>query len=292
MSTEIKAKAQATVTKPTKLKDFEALLTPYQLKIEQVAPKKGLQASRIVHMAAQIIWMNPKLHHCTPQSMLAAVMQAAMNGLNPSPQFQEVYFIPYGDQIQLQLGYRGFIKLCSKSALLNSIRADAVYDGDTFDVELGVHANIKHKPGPNYGDPKKVLQSYAIAHLQSGGVQFVVLPKARIERLRLKNKMQKGAPSGAWDTDYDQMAIAKAVKQLLKFVPLEDEYRSATFLDEHIASIDQINDKGEIEFPMSQEGSAEVVTEPAKEQTEDEKNQAAYDAEMKKSEGGTLPFQG
>jgi len=286
-----KAAQNSTLPQVKKLSDFEKLLVPYQLKIEQVAPKKGLQAARIVNMAAQIIWMNPKLHNCSPQSILAAVMQAAMNGLNPSPQFQEVYFIPYGDQCQLQLGYRGYIKLCSKSAMVQAFRADAVYEGDEFEFELGMNYDLKHKPGPNYGDAKKVTHAYAIAYMNSGKQQFVVLPKIRLERLRVKNKMQQANPSGAWATDYDQMAIAKAFKQLLKFIPLEDEYRSATFIDENIASLDQVNANGDVEYNYEQstEFTPVEILKNETELTEDQKNQAALEAQLAK-EAGTLPF--
>lgn len=299
MTQELKKQAQATVTKPEtqmafpsempqKLEGVEKLLSAYQLKIEQVAPKKGLQASRIVAMSAAAIWMNPALLKCDPKSVLIAVMQLAMNGINPSKQFKEAYLIPYGKECQMQLGYLGIIKLAEKSAMIKAIWAEAVYEGDEFEEIKGTSPSIYHKSGPNSGDPKKVTHSYAVVEKMSGSKQHVVLNKVRIERLRMKSPMQKSGINGAWATDYDEMAKAKALKQVLKTIPLEDEYRSAIFLDEAIASSAQFDSMdGRTDFvpDYPTEGSAEVVTEPAKEPTDAER-QAELDAQLSKENGG------
>lgn len=286
----------ATRLTPKKLSDFENLLVPYAAKVSQIAPKKGMQADRILRMTAATIWMNPKLHECDPRSILMATFQLAMNGLNPSPQFKEAYLIPYGNQCQMQLAYLGMIKLCEKSAMIKAIWGDMVYEGDFYEEVKGTTASIVHREGPNYGDASKFIRAYAVVEKMSGGKQFKSLNKVQIERLRKKNKMQNNAQGqharGAWETDYDQMALAKALKQVLKTVPMEDEYRSALFIDEQIATGDQFEKFDGVvtpvaEYPVDapQEGSAEVVpndppaTEPL---SEDQQRQAEFDAQMKK----------
>jgi recombination protein RecT len=275
----LKTQAQSSVTKPTRMADFQQLFGKYQIQIEQIAPKKGIQSNRIIALAAQVFAASPMLQECDPKSMIAAVMQTAMMGLNPTPQWGEVYFVPYGKQVQMQVGYQGWIKLASKSGILKSIRANCIYEGDPHTTELGSVSKIVHSMGPNYGDPSKVVAVYAIAELRSGGEQFVILNKQMIERLRMKSPMQKNGMNGAWKSDYDKMSMAKAIKQLLKMIPREDEWRSFDFVDESIASLETLTPDGPTTFEYPEnEGSAEVVAEP----TEDEINQAALDAQLKK----------
>ena len=282
--TELKKAAQATVTKPTKLNDFMQLFGQFQLHIEQIAPKKGIQSKRIIALAAQVFAASPMLQQCEPKSMIAAVLQAAMMGLNPTPQWGEIYFVPYGGQVQMQVGYQGWVKLAYKSAMIKTLRAACIYEGDKYEVEIASDGKIKHAMGNAYGDPSKVLFAYAIAELRTGGEQFVILNKMMIERLRMKSPMQKSKVAGAWATDYDKMAMAKAIKQLLKMIPREDEWRAWDFVDESIASLDRVSEDAptEFEYPNANtEGSAEVVDE---ELTEDQKNQAALDAQLKKEQ--------
>jgi len=274
---------------PQKLEAIEKMLSGYQLKIDQVAPKKGLQASRITALAATTIWMNPSLLECDPRSILVAVMQLAMSGINPSKHMKEAYLIPYGKECQMQLSYLGIVKLATKSALIKAIWARAVYEGDYFEISLGTTEEIVHRRGPNFGNAAKFQEVYAVVEMANGSKVFEVLNKIQIERLRLKSPMQKsGQPTkGAWASDYDQMAKAKVVKAVLKLIPLEDEYRSSIFLDESISSSRDFDDMTasnivQPRYPDENEGSAEVVTEPATELTEDQQRQADFDAQAKK----------
>jgi len=294
MSTEIRKQAVGTVTKPQKMNDFVNLFGKYREQIAQIAPKKGLQADRIIGLCAQVFasakpaYQGAKtIRDCSPQSIIAAVMQCAMLGLSPIPQRGECYFVPYGEDVQMQIGYQGWILLAHKSGAIVSIQTSCVYEGDDFTPTLGSGATINHKPSVNYGssDHNKVLWAYAIVKMRGGGEQFALLPKAMIERLRMKSPMQKKGMAGGWSSDYDKMAMAKAIKQVLKLVPREDEWRSADFVDESIASIDRImTDSPEFEYPEN-EGSAEVVNEP----TDDREAELA--AQLAK-EGGKLPFEG
>jgi recombinational DNA repair protein RecT len=46
--------------------------------------------------------------------------------------------------------------------------------------------------------------------------------------------MQKEEAAGAWKTDYEAMAMAKAIKQLAKYLPLSDELQTMVQSDESI----------------------------------------------------------
>jgi recombinational DNA repair protein RecT len=73
---------------------------------------------------------------------------------------------------------------------------------------------------------------YAVAHYTDGGYSFYVMSRAEIEKLRLRNLAQRENPSGAWKTDYEEMAKAKVIKRLAKYMPLSDEMAVASIADD------------------------------------------------------------
>jgi recombination protein RecT len=276
------------------------MFAKYRQTLARVAPEKGLDIDRIITGCAIVFaGADGKLKECDPQSIVAAVMQCSMLGLSPNPAFGECYFVPYGGKVQMQLGYHGWIKMAAKGGTIKGIRAAAVYEGDEFKPLLGSDNRIHHRPGPNFGDPGKVTWAYAIATMASGHETFAVLSRRMIERLRLKNPMQGRGVAGAWATDFDKMAMAKAIKQVLKFIPAEDHWRAASMADESIPSLDQIEagsleysyPTDEIEAVIEASATAPAIEAPAQpvtvavphpELTEEQQNEAAFQAQMAK----------
>lgn len=225
------AQAQVVNFAGAKMSDIKKTLGAYRETIMQVMPKKAMEVDRIIAIGAQLLASNANLAKCDARSVIGALIQCAITGLNPTPQYGEVYFIPYGNTLQMQMGYRGWVKLSHKSGIVESVDARAVYEGDEFSYDFGTGAHISHKPGPNFGDASKTTHAYAIIRLKGvKAPKFEVLNKTQIERLKAK-----GQSGQAWKTDYDQMAKAKAVKQVLKLIPMEDEWRDVYLQDEAFA---------------------------------------------------------
>lgn len=136
---------------------------------------------------------------------------------------------------QFQIGYRGLMDLARRSGQIKSIHAFAVYAGDTFSYSLGINPDIQHIPNETEPkNPKNLTHVYAVSHYKDGGYNFVVLTRKEVEALRRRNAMQKEEAAGAWKTDYEAMAMAKAIKQLAKYLPLSDELQTMVQSDESI----------------------------------------------------------
>ena len=211
-----------------KQSDVASVLGSMKLSIEAALPKH-LNAERMIQMAATLIHRNPKIAECTAPSLVGAVMQASILGFPPVESLGYCYFVPYKNNVQFQMGYRGMIDLARRSGQIKTIYAEVVREGDAFEYELGLFPKLEHKP---VGDPsKRVTKVYAVAHYTDGGNNFVVLDRMDIERLRLRSPMQGANPSGPWLTDYDAMAKAKAIKQLAKYLPLNIDFVSAMATD-------------------------------------------------------------
>jgi len=200
-------------------------------RVAQVLPKH-LTAERILQMAATTIGRNPSIAKCSPASLLGSVMQASILGFPPVDALGYCYFVPYGKDVQFQIGYKGYIELARRSGKIKMVYAEVVREGDEFTAEFGLNPTLEHRPKFDSGKP--LTHVYAVCHFNDGGYNFVVLSKKDVERLRLRSPMQKGSPAGAWLTDYEAMARAKALKQLAKYLPLNIDQVEAISTDEAV----------------------------------------------------------
>ena len=94
-------------------------------------------------------------------------MQAAQLGVEPNTPIGQAYLIPYGNQVQFQLGYKGLIDLAYRSGEVQSIQAHEVHENDTFEYELGLNPKLKHVPAMKDRGP--VILYYAVIKLKNGG---------------------------------------------------------------------------------------------------------------------------
>lgn len=267
---DAKAKASQALAKATKkgtlagLKqtDVQSVLESLKPQIAQALPKH-LSADRMIQMATQVIVKNPKVAECSAASLIGAVMQASILGFKPSDSLGQVYFVPYGKSVQFQIGYKGFIDLARRSGQIKTLYAYCVMQNDHFEYELGLEPKLTHRPAQE--DRGEMTFVYAVAHYKDGGYNFVVLSRNEVERLRLRNAFQKSKPSGAWATDYEAMACAKAIKQLSKYMPLSEEMQGAVLSDEGVIQPDNFsNDQtGSLDadgiYPEADEIDVEVM---------------------------------
>jgi recombination protein RecT len=200
-------------------------------RIAQVLPKH-LTAERVLQMAATTVHRNPAVAKCTPASLLGSVMQASILGFPPVDALGYCYFVPYGKEVQFQIGYKGYVELARRSGKIKMVYAEVVREGDEFTAAFGLNPILEHKPKFDNGKP--FTHVYAVCHFNDGGYNFVILSKKDVERLRMRSPMQKGTPAGAWATDYEAMAKAKALKQLSKYLPLNIDQAESIATDEAI----------------------------------------------------------
>jgi len=212
--------------------DIQAVLGGMKAQIAQALPRH-LTPDRMIQMACSLIAKNPKIAECSAASLMGAVMQASILGFRPVDTLGECYFVPYGNSVQFQIGYKGYISLARRSNELKMLYAEVVREGDDFTVEYGLNPILKHIPAIE-NEEAKVTHVYAVAHYKDGGYNFVVMTYNQVERLRKRNPMQKGSPAGAWATDWEAMAKAKAIKQLSKYMPLSVDMQNATVADEAV----------------------------------------------------------
>lgn len=211
---------------------LNALLKRMGPEIQRALPKH-LDADRIARIAMTAVRTTPKLLECDQMSFIAAIMQSAQLGVEPNTGLGQAYLIPYGKQVQFQLGYKGLIDLAVRSGQYKAIYAHEVYENDEFEFHYGLTKDLIHKPSSiPTGEP---IGYYAVYHLQNGGYDFVYWTRERIDQhaQKFSQAVQKGWTS-PWKTNYDAMAKKTVLKEVLKYAPKSIELHKSVEADSTI----------------------------------------------------------
>lgn len=210
------------------IKDY---IKVYQGEIAKALPRV-MTPERFTRIATSAVSNNPRLGKCDPISFISALMNAAQLGLEPNTPLGQAYLIPYGEQCQFQIGYKGLIDLAYRSGEFKNISAHVVYENDDFDYEFGLNPILKHKPAKtNRGNP---AYYYAAFNLVNGGYGFEVISYE--EAVQHGKKFSKTYNNGPWKTDFDAMALKTVLKKALKYAPLKSDFALAVETDETVKS--------------------------------------------------------
>lgn len=229
----LEKKATGTSVKKTSpSKGMEQLLNRMAGQIQKALPSM-VSSDRFQRVALTAFSNNPDLQKCEPMSFIAAMMQSAQLGLEPNTPLGQAYLIPYGKQVQFQVGYKGLLELAQRSGKIKTIYAHTVRENDEFDIDYGLEQKLTHKPILK-GDRGEVIGYYAVYHLDTGGSSFAFMTKDEI--LNFAKKKSKSFNKGPWQTDFDEMAKKTVIKRLLKYAPVSIEMSKAISSDETFKS--------------------------------------------------------
>jgi len=204
---------------------------------------KHVTADRLARIALGSIRKTPELGQSEPRSLVSAVMQCAVLGLEPDNGLGHAYLLPFKNrkrgciETQLIIGYRGMMDLARRSGAISTIAAVAVYPWDEFSYRLGLSPDVHHVPGKRPPEvsmgavPGAVTHVYAVARLKDGGVQFVVLDRDEVESYRARSRAKD---SGPWVTDWIAMAKKTAIRRLFTWLPSSIEMQRASALDDEV----------------------------------------------------------
>lgn len=205
-------------------KTIQGLMKSMEHEIAKALPSM-LTAERFMRMVLTAASTTPKLYECTPESFLAAAMQAAQLGVEPNTPIGQAYLIPYYNknkgalECQFQLGYKGMTDLAYRSGQVSLIQAHTVHEHDEFEYQFGLDPKLEHKPArTNRGSP---IYYYAMFKTKDGGYGFEVMSFEEVSEHA--KRYSKAYNSGPWKTNFDEMAKKTVLKRCLKYAPLKTE---------------------------------------------------------------------
>ncbi len=249
----LKTAATGGITRNGKPQTLADLITGDSMKKQfALALPKHLNADRFTRVALTELRKVPKLMEADPASFMGAVMQCAQLGIEPGGALGHAYLLPFENrrsgktEVQFILGYKGMIDLARRSGQIVSIEARAVYERDTFSVRFGLDPDLQHEPAWEEDDRGELRAVYAVAKLQGGGVQFEVMGRKEIERIRNESQGYKtaeryGKGNSPWHTHFDEMGRKTVLRRLFKYLPVSIEYIDAQEREDRDSSMADID---------------------------------------------------
>lgn len=180
----------------------------------QEALPNDLNKARFLQNTIAVIKANPNLTKYNQNELLTCCLQGAYLGLDFMN--KEAWIVPYGSQVQFQMGYKGACKFVKKYSIrpIKDIYAKVVRKGDDFEYGDEDGKQYLHwKPIP-FSDGE-MIGTFACVLFEDGGVLYEVMSKAEIDKIR---KRSRAGSSGPWVTDYEEMAKKTVLKRICKNV--------------------------------------------------------------------------
>ena len=187
------------------------------------------------------IWNDPKnsyLRKGSMKSLIQSVVSIASTGLTLNPIAKEAFLIPRyskdakGIEISLEPSYIGLLKLLTDSGSVKNLQVNLVYDGDKFEVNLGMDTEIKHSPYYVEGKEKGGIKGvYAVAYLKDTK-QYEYMTREEIERIRDTSQSyiaykDKNTKSCIWVDHEGEMFRKTCVRRISKYLPRSEQYQQA-----------------------------------------------------------------
>lgn len=205
--------------------------------------ERKIKAERFARICLTAVRKNPKLMKCTQESFAAALMNCAQLNLEPNTPQELAYLIPYKDECQFQIGYKGFLQLVYRSGIVSSFNADVVYRAEVengmFEYRKGITPTITHKVDLLHPEAREgeLIAAYAACTLKGGGEGMLrLVDKKDIERaqktsasLAANKKYGKDSP---WISSPEAMWMKTAIKRLAAWLPQTEMLAMAVDLDD------------------------------------------------------------
>lgn len=228
----------------------------------------ALKSAYLILQETQTRDKKPVLEACTPASITNALLDMAVQGLNPGK--GQCYFIPYGNQLNMSRSYLGTIAITKRIKGVKDVKGYAVYKDDTFklgfDVLTGETKVEEYVPGLDR-NPSKLIGAFAVI---IGETEILHTEYMDINQIKSAwNQGQMKGASGAHKNFADQMAIKTVINRACKlYANTSDDADSVSMLmnktdDEVQVEIEENANKIELEDNTVVDAEpGEVIEEP------------------------------
>lgn len=206
----------------TKAQQVERAITAQWKTIKGVVPDH-VTPERLVRIAVSAIGRNDTLSKCSVSSLVEAVTQAGIVGLEPNDGTGRAYILPYKGQAAFQIGYKGLLDLAYRSGRIALVDAQVVYEGEPFECRLGTAPYLEHTPTFDHGP---MVGVYAVVRVK--GVEYPLIEMMGPDELkRIKAASQASRADSPWRIWEEEMSRKAVLKRVLKRAPSDTALRLA-----------------------------------------------------------------
>ena len=258
-----------------------AKVESFQKSGELVLPKDYVVENAL--KSAYIILSDPRnnlLEKCDKSSVAEALLKMVVYGVSPIK--KQCYFIPYGQKLECSISYAGNIAIAKRYGNLKSIKANAIFEGDTFEFEVdamtGRRKITKHSQTlESIGNP--VLKgAYAVYELKDGTVDVEIMNIKQIQAAWGQGGSKGNSP--AHKNFGDQMAVKTVINRACKLLISSSD---DSILYDPLEENDYVDTaKGKVEQEIHDNANNEVISFESIEEAEvvDENELREQHAEM------------
>jgi len=222
----------------------------------------GSRTNQFMTSLLSIVNNNSYLRNASPDSIYTSAMMAAALDLPINPNLGFAYIIPYGNQAQFQIGYKGLIQLALRSGQFKTISVTPVYEGQL--IENNPLTGFKFDFNNKQSD--KAIGYAAYFSLINGYEKTMYMSVSEVEAHG--KKYSKTFNNGVWKNDFNAMAQKTCLKLLLsKYAPLSIEMQKAVVADQAVIKnvedmeveyVDNGTDHTEVKEQVSQIATARI----------------------------------
>jgi len=221
-----KMSKELTVTEDRTIK---SMIAENMKAIKSILPKH-ITPERFARIAYTAIVSKPALARCTQLSLINAIIESSILGLEIGGAMHEASLIPFKNgttnthEATLIIEFSGLIKLAKNTGEVKNISAHPVFENDQFRYNYGINQDLVHVP--TEGEKGELKNAYCIIWYINGGVDFEVVGPYEAEAAKNKSaaKYKKDSP---WNQkeNIPAMWVKTAIRRIMKRVPKAAEQR-------------------------------------------------------------------
>lgn len=192
----------------------------------------GENAPNFISSALQVISGNSKLQEANPQTVMNAVVTAAILNLPINPNLGFAWIVPYKGEAQFQIGWKGFVQLAQRSKQYRSITVVTVYENqfESWNPLTETLFGSFEEEGKG-----KVAGYAAYFKLHSGFEKLAFWRRAKVDLHAKKFSKTYDFGNSVWKKDFDAMALKTVLKNTLsKWGPLSFQLEQAIQVDQSV----------------------------------------------------------
>lgn len=230
---------------------------------------------------------DPKMSKHNPLSILNCGIKSAEIGLSPLKEMGQVYFVPYQGNLQLQIGYKGWLALLERAGKV--VKAHRIYKCDDFEMVIdGFEERPLYKPkyhlhkesDREWFDKKFQGVLVSVKDMNTGTIHCKFVNKDKLDQMMNTSPSVKGGRQSPWDEWFSEMFTAKAIKYVISKMPMEERIAVAVSMDNELDKQNKDDGKRQSVFAQSlEEQPIDVESQelPEEQQPENENQEVQND---------------
>ena len=218
----------------------------------------GDRSAQFLASILQVTKDNNYLSKADPNSVLQAEMVAATLDLPINNNLGFAYIVPYKNDAQFQMGWKGFVQLALRSGQYKKINVIEIKEGEINELKLDPLREdymFNWIQDPSKREAAKTVGYAAFFQLVNGFEKTVYWTKEAVTQHAKKFSKSFGYSTSAWQTNFDAMAKKTVLKNMLaNYGSLSVDYQmqKAIKFDQSVVKDFKVE---EVEYPDNPNGN-------------------------------------